>query len=85
MTVTPTEEKKTKIKDLVLQLLTQGSSSIRLLAKFIGMIIASFPGVMHGPLWYRRLENDKIEALKSSKGDYDATVTFSIEATADMH
>ena len=84
MTVTPTDEKKNKIKELAIKLLDQGSSSIRILAKFIGMVVASFPGVIHGPLWYRRLENDKIEALKRSKGDYDATVTFSIEAAADM-
>ena len=84
MTVTPTEEKKKKIKDLAIKLLSQGCSSIRLLAKFIGMIVASFPGVMYGPLWYRRIENDKIEALKRSKGDYDAPVTFSIEAATDM-
>ena len=84
MTVTPTEEKKKKIKDLAIKLLSQGCSSIRLLAKFIGMIVASFPGVMYGPLWYRRIENDKIEALKRSKGDYDAPVIFSIEAVTDM-
>ena len=84
MIVTPTDEKKKKIRDLASKLLSLGYSTIRLLAKFIGMIVACFPGVMHGPLWYRRLENDKIEALKRSKGDYDATVTFSNEAVTDM-
>ena len=84
MTVRPTEEKKEKIKELSEKLLKQGYSTIRVLAKLIGMIVACFPGVMHGPLHYRRMESDKIEALKNSNGNYDDFVTFSNEAIADM-
>ena len=32
--------------------------SIREVASAIGRIVASFPGVMHGPLFYRHLEKD---------------------------
>ena len=84
MTVRPTEEKKEKIKDLAVTLLHKGYASIRLLAKFIGMIVASFPGVMYGPLWYRQIENDKTEALKKNKGNYDALMNLSKYATKDI-
>ena len=60
MTVKPTGEKRDKIKSLGKKLIHSGQSSIRELAKFIGMIVASFQGVMHGPIRYRRMENDRI-------------------------
>ena len=84
MTVRPTEEKREKIKDLSTKMLGKGYASIRELARFIGMVVACFHGVMYGPLWYRRMENDKILALKRSHGNYDAKVVFSNEAITDM-
>ena len=59
MRIRPTEEKRDKIKDLAVELLRNGSASIRVLARFIGMIVACFHGVMFGPLWYRRMEMTK--------------------------
>ena len=76
MTVTLTQERKEKILDTVSKLLDMGQSSIRLLAKLIGMIVASFQGVMYGALWYRNMERDKIKALGSNGGDYEASVVF---------
>ena len=47
-----------------------GTISARTLAKFIGQVEASFPGVKFGSLWYRALEKDKITAPREGRGDY---------------
>ncbi len=84
MTVTLMREKKEKIFNTAASLLTLSSCSIRFLAKFIGQIVASFPGVKYGPLWYRNMENDKIEGLKMSKGKFDANIQLSEMALAEI-
>ena len=48
------------------------------------MAVASFRGVKYGALWYRSMENDKIQALKKNTGNYDAEVFLSEEAILDM-
>ena len=58
MTFTPMSE---TIFNTATSLLMLSSCSIRFLAKFIGQVVASFPGVKSGPRWYRNLENDTNE------------------------
>ena len=48
-------------------------------------MVASFPGVEYGPLFDRTLENDKIDALKYSRGDYNASMEISLEARNDIN
>ena len=45
---------------------------IRNVAKVIGLIVSSFSAIEIGKLFYRNLEKEKIEALKKSKGNYEA-------------
>ena len=73
-----------KIFNTAASLLTLSSCSIRFLAKFIGQIVVIFPGVKYGPLWYRNMENDKIEGLKMSKGNFDANIQLSEMALAEI-
>ena len=40
-------------------------------ASVIGKIVASFPGVTYGPLYYRDLEKTKSSALKVASGDFE--------------
>lgn len=47
-------------------------------------MVASFPGVMYGPLFYRQLEIEKTAALKHHKGDYNATMELSDIAKSDI-
>ena len=47
-------------------------------------MVSSFPGVMHGPLFYRQLEIDKVMALKASKGDFDAPMLLSDLSRVDL-
>ena len=47
------------------------------MARVIGLLTSSFPGVQFGPLHYRHIEWDKTESLKSSKGDFDGKMKLS--------
>ena len=85
MTITLTEEKKEKIRNFAVQLLDMGVCSVRTLAKFIGQVVASFQGVMYGPLWYRQLEKNKLQGLKLGHGDYEFTVALSEEAKIELN
>ena len=69
MTVTLTEEKIPKIETLILQVLN--------LENVIGYFISSLPAVRYGALYYRVLEKDKVEALKISKGNFEAKMQIS--------
>ena len=66
-------------------LTTQKPLSIRQVATVIGKIVASFPGVMYGPLYYRCLEADKSTALKKQKGNFDAIMSLSKMAKQELH
>ena len=57
---------------------------IREVARVIGKIMASFPRVMYGPLYYRYLEGDKSLALKKENGDFDAYMVFSTQARSEL-
>jgi hypothetical protein len=58
--------------------------SIRELAQVIGLLVAAFPAVFWGPLFYRQLEDLKIVSLKTNKGDYEKTVKLTNEAEQDL-
>ena len=53
------------------------SVKIRDIARIIGYLISSFPGVKFAALYYRYVEMDKIKALKQSKGNFDALMSVS--------
>ena len=63
----------------------QDNPTIREVARVIGLIVSSLPGAQFGELHYRYLEHNKIEALRANKGDYDAFMTLSQEARAELH
>ena len=50
----------------------------------IGLLVAAFPGVMYGPLYYRSLKRDKIDALKHSRGDFDKIMCLSSAACEEL-
>lgn len=84
MTVTLTEERATKLKTACLGLKAKKKFTIRELAQLIGQMVAAFPAVEWGPLYYRRLDKDKSEGLKNKKGDFDAVISLSQEATVEL-
>ena len=84
MTVRLTKEKKESLKANCQQLLQGEQFPIRQVARTIGKIVASFPGVLHGPLYYRNLETDKIAALKYHKGNFNGLMQLSSAAKAEL-
>ena len=59
-----------KIKDKCSTLCMSHNLSIRDVASVIGSIVSTFPAVKFGPLHYRALENEKIQALDIFKGNF---------------
>ncbi|CAB3990622.1 Hypothetical predicted protein [Paramuricea clavata] len=84
MIISLTGEKTQKIKEACQKLLQSPQPTIREVAGVIGMLTASFPGVMFGPLHYRHLDMDKTVALKIRKGNYNKTMTLSDEAKHEL-
>ena len=65
MTLTLTSKKNENIRNIAETLLLKQSCSIRTFASFLGNIFYSFEAVPHGKLYYRNIEQQKIEALKT--------------------
>ena len=84
MTITLTPEKKLALQHLCVSLLSKHTPTIREVVQVIGKIISSFPGVAHGPLYYRALELNKTEALKLCKGNFDAHTTLSADSKLEL-
>ena len=55
--------------------------TIRELAQVIEQMVAAFPAVQWGPLYYRQLEKDKSDALKNNKGNFEAMTGLSSAGT----
>ena len=84
MTVSLTPEKAEKLKLAVTRLLSCGMSLIREVARVIGLIISTFPGVMYGPLYFRITEGEKAQGLKQNKGNYDTHMQLSSSAQLEL-
>ena len=84
MTITLTQRKALKLIDSCQELLNNPSPTIREVACGIGKIVASFPGVMYGPLHYRYLEHDKTNALQNSHWNFDKHMTLSLAAKEEL-
>ena len=85
MTVTLASHKIEKIEKLCIGVLKNHRLSIRECCKLIGTLVASFPAVPHGKLFYRQLENDKIMALKRAKGNFEAFMNISDLSIQDIN
>ena len=59
-------------------------SSIRKVAKVVGLMVSSFSAVEYGPLFYRRLERERIQALKRNQGNFDAQMLITNDMKKDL-
>jgi len=80
MTIQLTKAKKDNISTLCQKYLTVDTVSIRSVARLLGKMTSSFPGVQYGKLNYRALEREKIKALRVNKGNFEAGMELSAEA-----
>ena len=84
MLVCLTPEKALKLKQAATDLFNCKNPTIREVAKVLGLIVSSFPGVAYGPLHYRYLEQDKTTALKTSKWNFDAKMCISSQGREEL-
>ena len=77
MTVRPTQDKIDKLARVSDELLSNESNSIREVAGLVGMMIAYSPAAQYGGAHIKDLEMDKIDALKQSRGNFDASMIIS--------
>ena len=77
MEITLTDTKKETLKACCSEQLYQNNQTIRYVAKVIGLMTSSLPGVKYGAAHYKYLEQDKTNALKISKGCFDVMMILS--------
>ena len=82
--ITLPANKKRDIYNTCIVLLSTTSIFIRVLASFVGTLVASFPAVQYGPLFYRHLEMNKIQALKLNNGNFDSCLRLSDQSKSDI-
>ena len=84
MRISLTSEKQRDLLQVTYTILNLKRFTIRALAGLIGKLVAAFPAVQYGPLYYRYLEKNKQLALTASKGDYDASTQLLPNARAEL-
>ena len=84
MTLTITEKRRNKLRTLLNILINIKMPKIRFVAKVLGHITSVMPASKFGPLHYRNLENDKVEALKCRAGDFESTMKISAKGLEDL-
>lgn len=85
MTVTLPEERKQKVLLACSELKRKHKITIRELAQVIGQLVATFPAVLWGPLFYRNLDRLKSTALKASAGNFEALTSSTDNATEELN
>ncbi|GFN87753.1 hypothetical protein PoB_001425900 [Plakobranchus ocellatus] len=82
MTVSLGREKIEHVEGMIFNILNK-RISVRVLAQLIGTLVACFPGVEYGQLYYRSLEFLKIDALNKVY-NFEAEIVLSTEAICDL-
>ena len=84
MTIKLTREKALALQTACTSLLNTASPTIREVARVLGKIVSSFPGVMYGPLYYRHIEYDKTCALRNHRWNFDRRMSLSANAKTEL-
>ena len=59
-------------------------ASIRLVARVVGLLVASLSAVEYGKLHYRTIERKKIEALKEAKGNFNSLMKIDVHMKVEL-
>ena len=84
MTVSLSKDKEQKFVKSAVQLLEKDLPNIREVAGLVGLIISYSKAFDYGLAHIKMLENDKIEALRISRGNFDVPMTLSDKAREDI-
>ena len=85
MTVRVTEKKSKKLRQKISDLQAIANPSIRQVSEVIGLMVAYSIAVPHGRLFAITLERAKIQALKYSRGNFEAKMSLTQRAYEDMN
>ena len=85
MTVSLTPQKCERITNKIRHILTLTRPRIQDVAECVGKLVATFPAIQYGRLFYRQLEIDKAQALKRSAGNFRSKMTLSQTSKQDLH
>ena len=72
MTMSLPAEKREKLTKLVTQLSQRSTCTIRDYARFLGSLVAASPALRYAWVYTKQLERDKIRALQTNEGNYEA-------------
>ena len=84
MTVALGSDKFACVKGLCESKLQCDKLTVRILAGLIGTLVSCFPGVEFGPLYYRHLEKNKSDTLKSNNSDFESAVSLTSQAKQEV-
>ncbi|MES9884348.1 MAG: reverse transcriptase domain-containing protein [Sedimenticola sp.] len=84
MIILLTDERKQTIACECKALSHCAKAKIRVVAHVIGLLVAAFPAVQFGKLFYRNLENAKTLAVKMSKGNYESKMYISFSMKTEL-
>ena len=84
MTVTLTASKVDKLICKCKAILLPKKVKIRKVAELIGILVSSFTAVQFGPLHYRAIDHDKVQALRTHHGDFDQNMCLSEAAIVEI-
>lgn len=84
MTVTLPLERKQKVVLACSELKRKKRVTIRELAQVIGQLVATFPAVQWGPLFYRSLDRLKSTSLKFSAGNFESLTSLTDKTTEEL-
>ena len=84
MTISLPLVKQQRIFNMCMTLSNGSLFPIREVARFISLLVSSFPAMRYGPLFYRFLEKNKILALKNAKGNFDSTMQLDADALDEV-
>lgn len=84
MTVRLTDKRKDALKQWATYIYNTTYNTIREVAKLVGLMVSSFPGVTFGPLYYRTIEREKFISLKNNSGNWEKTFKLSEYARAEI-
>ena len=84
MTVKLPEDKNKRIIEECHALIKKRKANIPLVSRGIGLLVSRFSAVEYGPLHYRNLEMNKLDALKLSAGKFDTEMNITFNTKVDL-
>lgn len=78
-----TQEKITKLKNACLEILNTPKPTLRSIARLLGLMTSNFPGVMYGPLHYRKLDMALTRGLGPQR-DFEKHIDLHDEVLEDI-